>query len=57
MFSSLTREHHWHPKDLECLFFDRSDYRGLWFQWDDLKDQMKEAKEKSDKLKDELNRK
>lgn len=36
MFLSLGREHHWPPSVLGGLFFDRQDYYGLLFWYDDM---------------------
>ena len=57
MFDSLTGEHHWHPQQLECLFFDRQDYRGLWWQYEAVMNNTKEAKERARKEIEELQNK
>lgn len=45
MFISLVREHHWPPSVLEGLFFDREDHKGLFFWFDDIKQQADDYKD------------
>lgn len=49
MFVSLVREYHWPPSVLEGLFFDREDYMGLVFWYEDLKEVSDSIKSKSKK--------
>ncbi len=49
MFVSLVRENHWPPSVLEGLFFDREDYLGLIFWYEDLLEVNDELKKKNGK--------
>jgi hypothetical protein len=44
MVKSVVREHHWTPDIIGRLFFDRLDYKGLLYWYDDVKEMDKEMK-------------
>ncbi len=51
IYSILARKHHWPPRVLGGLFFDREDINGLLFWHDDHLEVEQKTKEELDKLK------
>ena len=46
MIKSVVREHHWAPDTLGVLFYDREDYLGLLYWYEDIIEVHKELKNK-----------
>lgn len=46
MIRSVIREHHWSPKEVGDFYLDDSDYKGLEFWYNDVKEMHDELKKK-----------